>query len=176
MFSQGLPALILIRPVFTKERANGLLDTAPYVIATFLSMTPWVLSAAVLSGVIISLIVDLNNFLWLIAILSATLLCAESMINLIASITDQFIVGLAIAAGIYGAFMINTGFILPHHFIPEEYSFGKLIHHVSFHKYSFRSMLFNEFRDEKYYREPQFYVTCQDINAEFSHGGKDEVA
>ena len=86
MFLQGLPGLILVRPVFIKERANGLIDTAPYVIATFLAMTPWVLSAAVLSGVIIALIVDLANILWFIAIISATLLCAESLVNLVASI------------------------------------------------------------------------------------------
>ena len=85
--------------------------------------------------------------------------------------------GLAISSGIHGAFMINTGFILPHQYIQEEYSFGRLLHHMSFHKYSFRSMLVNEFREEKYYIDPQIFVTCQDINAEFLRGeDNDEVA
>ena len=157
----ALPCLILIRPVFLKERSNGLIDVLPYTIATFIAMAPWVLGAAVSSATILHFMVNLSNFPWLVGILTATILCAESMVNLIASLTDQLIVGLAIATGIFGAFMINAGFILPYYLIPNSsYTAFRAVYHISFHKYSLRSLLHNEFKAPKYYVLPKVPIHC----------------
>ena len=160
----ALPCLILIRPVFLKERSNGLIDVLPYIIATLIAMAPWVFGAAIGSAIILYFMVELSNLWWLIAILSVTIMCAESMINLIASLTDQFIVGLAIATGIFGAFMINAGFILPYYLIPDTwYTARRAIYHISFHKYSLRSLLYNEFRAPRYFNNSLIPINCPDF-------------
>ena len=148
----ALPYLILARPVFCKERANGLVSVTPYVLSTLIAMIPGVMLATLISALLIFVITGLESFGWFFYILFCTLLCAESIMNLVASLTNQFIVGLAIGAGIYGIFMINAGFLLPSHAIPEEWFTGwRVFHHVAFHKYSLRSLMHNEFSHPKYF-------------------------
>ena len=78
-------------------------------------------------------------------------LCAESIMNLVASLTNQLIVGLAIEAGIYGIFMINAGFLLSSYEILKEWFTGwRLFHNIACHKYSLRSLIFNKFKNPKY--------------------------
>jgi len=147
----ALPYLILARPVFCKERANGLVSVSPYILSTFVAMVPGVMLATLVSAFLIFVITGLESFGWFFYILFCTLLCAESIMNLVASLTNQFIVGLAIGAGIFGIFMINAGFLLPNHEIPNEWFTGwRLFHHIAFHKYSLRSLMYNEFSHPKY--------------------------
>ena len=148
----ALPYLILIRPVFSKERANGLITVLPFVISTFLAMIPGITAATLISAFLIFTMAGLVEFGWFFWILFCTMLCAESIMNLVASLTNQFIVGLAIGAGIYGIFMINSGFLLPHYKIPNTWYTGwKIFHHGAFHSYSLRCLMHNEFRSSKYY-------------------------
>ena len=147
----ALPYLILARPVFCKERANGLVSVTPYILSTFIAMIPGVILATLVSAFLIFVITGLESFGWFFWILFCTLLCAESIMNLVASLTNQFIVGLAIGAGIYGIFMINAGFLLPSYEIPNEWFTGwRLFHNIAFHKYSLRSLIYNEFKNPKY--------------------------
>ncbi len=154
----ALPYLILIRPVFSKERANGLVNVTPFVLSMFFAMVPGVMLATLVSAFLIYFITGLVSFGWFFWILFVTLLCAESIMNLVASLTNQFIVGLAIGAGIFGIFMINAGFLLPSHEIPSEWFTGwRMFHHIAFHKYSLRSLMHNEFSNAKYFTNESIF-------------------
>ena len=105
-----------------------------------------------LSSFLLVVITGLENFGWFFCIIFCMLLCAESIMNLVASLTDEFIVGLAIGAGIFGIFMINAGFLLPKDEIPNNWFTGwRLFYHIAFHKYSLRSLIYNEFSHPKYF-------------------------
>ncbi|XP_075244859.1 uncharacterized protein LOC142339069 isoform X2 [Convolutriloba macropyga] len=150
----ALPFLIIMMPVFVKERRNGSVDTIPFVLSSFVASIPGIILSTTVSVVIIHFLTDLHNFAWFFAIIFATLLCAESLMNVVSAMTSNLIVALAIAAGVYGIFMINAGFLVPKELIPNTWhTLWRFFHYASFHCYSLRSIFYNEFRERPYFVE-----------------------
>ena len=89
--------------------------------------------------------------------------------NVIASTMPHFIIGIALAAGIFGFFMLCEGFFIVKSEIPSWFVWG---YHVAFHTYSFRVFLFNEFNEIKNLTSPLFtsgedvlrYYSAEDVD------------
>jgi hypothetical protein len=89
--------------------------------------------------------------------------------NVIASTMPHFIIGIALAAGLFGFFMLCEGFFIVKDDIPPWFVWG---YYVAFHTYSFRVFMFNEFDEIKNFTSPIFpngdavlrYYSADDVN------------
>jgi len=80
-----------------------------------------------------------------------TLLVAESICLLIAAVGKYFIVGIAVGAFVFGAFMVVEGFFIKYEDIPRAW---RWVHWVAFHSYSFANFMYNEFEDKTILANP----------------------
>mmetsp|Transcript_14290 Transcript_14290/g.12925 ORF Transcript_14290/g.12925 Transcript_14290/m.12925 type:complete len:149 (-) Transcript_14290:91-537(-) len=86
--------------------------------------------------------IALMNFAWFLLILFLALLVAEGFICFISAIVPHFIIGIALAAGAYGFFMLCNGFFQLKPDIPGWFIW---IYYMGFHTYVYRASIVNEF-------------------------------
>lgn len=137
-----LPFFMMQREVFVQERANNMYGVSEFVLSRFLISLPGVFLIALTSSVFVVLPSGLNGFGVYLLNLYISLLVAEGFMNLIASCMPHFIIGIALAAGIFGFSMLCEGFFIVKDDIPPWFIWG---YYASFHTYSFRVFMFNEF-------------------------------
>lgn len=154
-----IPFMIIERATFLRESLNGTYGTFAYVISNFVCALPGLFLIALASGASVVLISGMNNFAVYVLILFLSLMVAESFMNLVASIAPHYIVGIALAAGVFGFFMLCEGFFIVKDKIPDYLIWG---YYLGFHTYSFRSFMFNEFNSIEKFDIPD----C----AQFSNG------
>lgn len=92
-------------------------------------------------------------FFWALT-LWLSLLVAESIMILIASIVPLFIVGIAMGAFLFGAFMVVQGFFTRVEFIPWPL---RWLGYLGLHSYSFAAMVINEFDGRTYTATPNSF-------------------
>eukprot|EP00762_Andalucia_godoyi_P004610 ANDGO_05083.mRNA.1 ABC transporter G family member 15 len=145
----SLPELIVDRAIFTRERRNGSYRVSSYLMASTFASLPWILLITLLVSIIVYWWVGFvdGRFGYFFALLFGALFCAESIVVLIASSTRIFLLGLAAASGMFGLFMLVSGFFLNFTDIPPYF---KWISYLSFHMYAFRSMAYNELHGESF--------------------------
>ena len=149
MSISGMPAFVEERGIYLRERMNNHYSTLSYCIANFVSSLPWIFLISLLSTIFIYFMIQSRTgsdvFMIYLLNLFVALMVAESMMVAISALSSIFMVGLAIGAGLLGLYMIVCGFfLLPTH-IPSGW---KWVHHgISFHTYSFRVFMYNEFHD-----------------------------
>jgi len=149
MAISGMPAFVGERGIYLKERTNNHYSTLAYSIANFLSSLPWIFLISLLSSSFIYGMIQsrLGGDVFVVYLLNlfVALLVAESMMVAISATSRFFMVGLAVGAGMLGLYMIVCGFFLQPTNIPAAW---KWVHYgVSFHTYSFRVFMINEFED-----------------------------
>jgi hypothetical protein len=105
-----LPFFVMQRGLFVKERCNGAYGVSEYVLSKFLTSLPGILLLSASSGLIIVLCSGLNGLQVYILDLFFSLLWAEAFMCLMASLVPHYIVGIALAAGAFGFFMLCEGF------------------------------------------------------------------
>lgn len=110
----ALPAFIEDRVLFVRERMNGAYRVGAYALAQTLVGIPFVLLIAVLFSGIAYFLVGLKSasFGWFLLDLFLALTVAESMVVLISAVVPNFIVGIAVGAGLFGMFMLACGFFV----------------------------------------------------------------
>ena len=145
----GMPAFVEERGIFIKERQNNHYSTLAYCIANFLSSLPWIFLISLIASALIYGMIQSRSggdvfFIYLCNLFIA-LMVAESIMVALSAISSEFMVGLALGAGVMGLYMIVCGFfLLPQH-IPDGWYW--LHKYVSFHTYSFTVFMRNEFKD-----------------------------
>ena len=141
-----LPAYLEDKAIFVKERANGNYSVAANVVSNFVVSTPFIFVLALLSSLMnywfAGMYTSGSRFFFYVANLFLTLLVAESICLLVASMTSLFIVGIAAAAFVFGTFMTVTGFFIKYEDIPSPW---RWLHFVAFHFYSFGNFMINQF-------------------------------
>jgi ABC-type multidrug transport system permease subunit len=139
----ALPFLIQTRAVFEREQRNGAYALAPYSISAFLTSIPGVAVIALVSSAITYSMMGLQGgYGYYFLNLFLALLCAESVMLLLAATVPHYIIGIALGAGIFGFFMLCQGFFKARDSIPDGWSWG---YYLAFHTYSFRSFVVREF-------------------------------
>eukprot|EP00428_Durinskia_dybowskii_P019152 CAMPEP_0170221460 /NCGR_PEP_ID=MMETSP0116_2-20130129/10419_1 /TAXON_ID=400756 /ORGANISM="Durinskia baltica, Strain CSIRO CS-38" /LENGTH=625 /DNA_ID=CAMNT_0010472141 /DNA_START=45 /DNA_END=1922 /DNA_ORIENTATION=+ len=146
MSVSSMPSFLEDRTVYIKEKASGNYGVIAYNVGALLASTPFVFLIAVVCSTIIYFSLALNpdggKFVFFILNLFLTLVCAEAVVFLVATICPIFIVSLAASAFIFGTFMIFQGFFIRRPNIPIGWRWA---HWLGFHSYSFRNALYNEF-------------------------------
>lgn len=149
-----LPFFVLQRPIFVKERCNGAYGVSEYVLAKLVTSTlPGTFLLALVSSVIVVFPVGLNGWPIYFLDLFVSLVVAESFMSLVAVCVPHFIVGIALAAGLFGFNMLCEGFFRVKHSIPTYLIWA---HYQAFHTYSFRVFMWNEFNPVNRFDGPQF--------------------
>ncbi|DBA02983.1 TPA: hypothetical protein N0F65_003171 [Lagenidium giganteum] len=137
-----LPFFIEQRAVFVRERANNALNVVSYVSANFLATLPGIFFIALTASLLLVNLAGIYGFGWYLLNLFLSLVVAESLMHVIGSMVSHYIQGIAIAAAIYGMFMLCEGFMLPRSAIPNYWIWA---YYLAFHTYSFESFVFKHF-------------------------------
>lgn len=130
-----LPFVMMQRDVFVKERMNGHYGVAEYVMARFVNSVPGVALLAIVTTLIVVFPAKLNGPLVYGLDLFVSLLVAEGFMSLVAACVPHYIIGIALAAGIFGFHMLCEGFFLVKSDIPDYLKWG---YWIAFHSYTFR--------------------------------------
>jgi ABC-type multidrug transport system ATPase subunit len=140
-----LPFYIMDKATYDRERMNNDYQLLPFVLAQFVSTIPGIFLISLAASAIVVPMMALNNFPVFLSLLFLSLLVAEGFMAVVALIVPQFIIGIAMAAGVYGMFMLCEGFFQIKSEIPDYLIW---IYYTGFHTYSFRSAMYTEFHDD----------------------------
>ena len=105
-----LPFFMMERPVFLRERGNGAYGVLAWVFANLVCSVPGLALISILSTVCVVPLAGLNGFGVFFAALFCSLLAAEGFMCLVGAIVPHYIIGIALAAGIFGFHMLCEGF------------------------------------------------------------------
>ncbi|XP_075247566.1 uncharacterized protein LOC142340748 [Convolutriloba macropyga] len=141
----ALPYFITQRPVFVRERSNGLIDVLPFVIGNFISIIPPIAVFATEATGITYLMVGLNGYKWYLLTIFLVLIIAESVINIVSAITTDYVVAIVVCANYNGLMSLSQGFLVPYSDMPV---FFKIFNKIGYTKYGYESLMYNHFSRE----------------------------
>jgi ABC-type multidrug transport system ATPase subunit len=134
-----LPFFVTQRGVFTKERCNGTYKVPEYVLSKFIVSLPGVFALAIIPSLLIVLPALLNGFGIYLSTLFLSLLMAEAFMSFIAACVPHYIIGIALAAGLFGFFMLCQGFFIVKDDIPPYLIWG---YYIAPHTYIFQLFMY----------------------------------
>ncbi|KAJ6782147.1 hypothetical protein PWT90_07439 [Aphanocladium album] len=175
-----VPAFLEDFSTFKQERANGLVGPLAFMVANFLIGLPFLFLIAVLFSVLEYWLTNFrpsaSGFFTWVMWLFLDLVAAESLVVLVSSIFDIFVVALAVTAFANGLWMCVDGFLVPMSILNVFWKY--VFHYIDYQAYVFQGMMVNEFKDREYRcaeASPGQYQ-CQypsDLNAEGKIRGTD---
>lgn len=144
--------------IVARERVNGSYSTAAYVLGHFLVELVYLLYMTVCIIAVMYYLAGLNprftRFLFFGLIMYCSLVVAESIMFLIAAIVPILLVGIAMGAFLFGAFMVVQGYFTSLKHIPWVL---RWMTYISLHAYSFAAMVINEFSGRVYAASPDSF-------------------
>ncbi|KAJ6134776.1 hypothetical protein N7523_001098, partial [Penicillium sp. IBT 18751x] len=147
-----VPAFLEDLNTFRQERANGLVGPLSFMVSNFIIGLPFLFSITVLFSVIEYFMSNFRPsgtgfFTW-VAWLFLDLVAAESLVVLVSSIFNVFVVALAITAFANGLWMCVDGFLVPTTILNVFWKY--VFHYIDYQAYVFQGMMVNEFKDRTY--------------------------
>ena len=147
-----VPAFLEDLSTFKQERANRLVGPLSFIVSNFLIGLPFLFFITLLFS---DVAYWLSNFrpdataffrwnMWLFL----DLVAAESLVVLVSSVFDIFVVALAITAFANGLWMCVGGFLVPIDILNPFWKY--VFHYIDYQAYVFQGMMVNEFRDREY--------------------------
>ncbi|KAF7803749.1 ABC transporter G family member 11 [Senna tora] len=144
----GFPPFLEEMKVFKRERLNGHYGVTAFLIGNTFSAVPYMLLISLIPGLIVyylsGLHKGLEHFLYLIAVLFATVMSVESLMMVVGCIFPNFIMGMIIVGGIQGVMILIGGFYRLPNDLPKPF-WRYPLYYISFHKYAFQGLFKNEF-------------------------------
>ncbi|KAJ3498745.1 hypothetical protein NLG97_g885 [Lecanicillium saksenae] len=175
-----VPAFLEDLSTFKQERANGLVGPLAFMVANFLIGLPFLFLIAVLFSVVEYWLTNFrpsaSGFFTWVMWLFLDLVAAESLVVLVSSIFDIFVVALAVTAFANGLWMCVDGFLVPMSILNVFWKY--VFHYIDYQAYVFQGMMVNEFKDRNYRcaQTATGQYQCQypsDLNAEGKIRGTD---
>eukprot|EP00241_Pyramimonas_parkeae_P015408 CAMPEP_0114297338 /NCGR_PEP_ID=MMETSP0059-20121206/11802_1 /TAXON_ID=36894 /ORGANISM="Pyramimonas parkeae, Strain CCMP726" /LENGTH=597 /DNA_ID=CAMNT_0001419567 /DNA_START=157 /DNA_END=1947 /DNA_ORIENTATION=+ len=146
-----LPAFLEEKAVFVKERANGAYGPVAFSVAHLIVDLPPLFLQALVNGTLCYWCIGLNDgtdrYIFFIVDLFLSFAVAEALCFLIAVLVPSFIVGIALGAFTYGAFMVVQGFFIR---VEDIGWWWRWMHYIAMHSYSFSAFLDNEFKGKDF--------------------------
>ena len=141
-----LPAYLEEKAVFVKERANGAYTSLVFILAHTVVDVPFMFLQAAVSGAIVYFLVGLNSgadrIVFFFINLFLSFMVAESIMLMVSAIVPVAIVGIALGAMIFGAFMVVQGYFIK---VENINWYMGWLRYVGMHTYSFSAFMHNEF-------------------------------
>ena len=152
----GIPFFVKQQPVFVRERANGLVEVSPFVVANFISILLPVTAFAGTTCTIVYYMVGLHGFKWFFLTLFLLLLIAESFCHMACALTDNFLISMMIQANYSGLMALSQGYLVPKDDLPL---FFKAFNTVGYFKYGYENWMYNQFQ-----KAPNGTATLEDYD------------
>jgi ABC-type multidrug transport system permease subunit len=165
-----LPMYLEERAVFIRERSNASYGVMAYILSHLCFELPFVFLLSLICSSLVYWLVgmfpDGSRFMIFVANLFMGLMVAESIMVLIAAAIPYFIVGIAVGAFTFGAFMCVMGYFV------EFSSIGwwwKWMRYIAVHYYNFSTFMSNQHEGQVYkgclsQPCPSSCVTCTDFD------------
>lgn len=143
-----VPAFLEDLNTFHQERANGLIGRLSFMVSNFLIGLPFLFLITILFSVVRYWMSNFRPsgtgfFTW-VAWLFLDLLATESLVVLVSSIFDVFVVPLDITAFANGLWMCVDGFLVPMSILNAFWKY--VFHYIDYQAYVFQGMMVNEFQ------------------------------
>lgn len=147
-----VPAFLEDLHTFKQERANGLVGPLSFMVSNFIIGLPFLFLITLLFSVIEYWMSNFrpsgDGFFTWVAWLFLDLVAAESLVVLVSSIFDVFVISLAVTAFANGLWMCVDGFLVP---MGTLNAFWKYVfHYIDYQAYVFQGMMVNELKDRVY--------------------------
>ncbi|KAL7907585.1 P-loop containing nucleoside triphosphate hydrolase protein [Trichoderma velutinum] len=147
-----VPAFLEDHSTFRQERANGLVSPVSFMMANFLIGLPFLFAISFLFSVVTYWLSNFRPdgsafFTWILW-LFLDLVAAESLVVLISSIFNIFVVALAATAFANGLWMCVNGFLVPMSILNPFWKY--VFHYIDYQAYVFQGMMVNEFGHRDY--------------------------
>ena len=147
-----VPAFLEDLSAFQQERANGLVGPAAFLVSNFVIGLPFLFAIALLFSVVeywlTGFRADGSAFFKWVLWLFLDLLAAESLVVLVTSIFNIFVVSLALTAFANGLWMCVDGFLVPMDILNDFFKY--VFHYIDYQAYVFQGMMVNEMKDREY--------------------------
>ncbi|KAL6799286.1 P-loop containing nucleoside triphosphate hydrolase protein [Trichoderma sp. SZMC 28013] len=147
-----VPAFLEDHSTFRQERANGLVSPFSFMVANFLIGLPFLFAISFLFSIVTYWLSNFRPdgsafFTWILW-LFLDLVAAESLVVLISSIFNMFVVALAATAFANGLWMCVNGFLVPMSILNPFWKY--VFHYIDYQAYVFQGMMANEFGHRDY--------------------------
>lgn len=147
-----VPAFLEDLGTFKQERANGLVGPLAFLTANFLIGLPFLFGIALLFSVVEYWLTGFRAdgsafFMWVLW-LFLDLIAAESLVVLVSSIFNVFVVALAVTAFANGLWMCVDGFLVPMNILNVFWKY--VFHYIDYQAYVFQGMMVNELQHREY--------------------------
>ncbi|OAA66031.1 ABC-2 type transporter [Cordyceps fumosorosea ARSEF 2679] len=175
-----VPAFLEDLNTFKQERANGHVGPLAFISSNFIIGLPFLFSFALLFSVVeywlSNFRPDPSAFFKWVLWLFLDLVAAESLVVLVSSIFNVFVVALAVTAFANGLWMCVDGFLVPMGVLNVFWKY--VFHYIDYQAYVFQGMMVNEFEQREYgcATLPSGQYQCQypsDLNEKGLIAGKD---
>jgi len=141
----ALPFFLLLRPVFVRERSNGMYGVLPFHLANFIGTLPILLVCSSVATAIIWNIIGLySHYFWFWLTTLCLLLVSESVMHVISALTSQFVIAVTFASAFILLNMLTAGYIVPFDDMMILFQVG---YYSNYFSYVFKNFLFSEFHD-----------------------------
>jgi hypothetical protein len=147
-----VPAFLEDLNTFKQERANGLVGPLSFMVSNFIIGLPFLFLITILFSVIEYWMSNFRPsgtgfFMW-VAWLFLDLVAAESLVVLVSSTFNVFVVALAVTAFLNGLWMCVDGFLVPMDTLNVFWKY--VFHYIDYQAYVFQGMMVNEFQGRVY--------------------------
>ncbi|KAH0493336.1 hypothetical protein TgHK011_000010 [Trichoderma gracile] len=147
-----VPAFLEDLSTFQQERANGLVTPLSFMVANFVIGLPFLFIISLLFSIITYWMSNFRPsasafFTWVLW-LFLDLVAAESLVVLVSSIFNIFVVALATTAFANGLWMCVNGFLVPMGILNPFWKY--VFHYIDYQAYVFQGMMVNEFGRRTY--------------------------
>eukprot|EP00211_Chloroparvula_japonica_P004367 CAMPEP_0119121132 /NCGR_PEP_ID=MMETSP1310-20130426/1893_1 /TAXON_ID=464262 /ORGANISM="Genus nov. species nov., Strain RCC2339" /LENGTH=651 /DNA_ID=CAMNT_0007110671 /DNA_START=84 /DNA_END=2039 /DNA_ORIENTATION=+ len=148
----SIPAFLLEREIFVRERRNSYYSVLPYALSHALVSLPFLFFIALaftgISYYMMALNPEPEAFFYFMLVLFVSLANAEALVVTISTLLPNFIIAIGAGAGLFGLYMLLCGFFVLKSNIPPYFIW---IHYLTFHKYAFEGFMENEFSGSEFY-------------------------
>lgn len=176
-----VPAFLEDFSTFQQERANGLVGPLSFLTTNFLIGLPFLFLISLSFSVVEYWLTGFNpdgaaTFFKFVLWLFLDLVAAESLVVLVSSVFNVFVIALAVTAFANGLWMCVDGFLVPLSILNVFWKY--VFHYIDYQAYVFQGMMVNEFEHRQYQCNDMGHATFQcsypsDLNAQGRFRGTD---
>ncbi|ODV92652.1 hypothetical protein CANCADRAFT_30747 [Tortispora caseinolytica NRRL Y-17796] len=147
-----IPSFIEDLRTFKRERANGLYGPFAFLISNFIIAVPFLFFITLIFSIVTYFMVNFrlsgSGFFTYVLWLFIDLLAAESLVVLITSLVQNFVLALALTAFANGMWMSVGGFLVPADILNVFWYYT--FYWIDYQRYVFQGMMFNQFENSTY--------------------------
>ncbi|KAJ4862639.1 ABC transporter domain-containing protein [Trichoderma breve] len=129
---------------FKQERANGLVGPLAFLMSNFIIGLPFLFIITIIFSVVAYWLIgfrsDASTFFMWVLWLFLDLVAAESLVVLVSSVFNIFVVALAITAFANGLWMCVDGFLVPMNILNPFWKYA--FHYIDYQAYVFQGMMY----------------------------------